>query len=378
MNDAYTIGITLALDNGVSEGIAVIRRDLASLDAAVAGSMAGLAQLRAAAAGIGGAGLDPATARLIGEGRKLLGGLPRPVLAPAQPVPAAATVPPEPTTTPDPRFPAPGPSDAPRAPIREPHRPAVDQVAEPDRAPGGAPSPAPVIAAAPPASALATYPVPRAPVAPQPDLGLLPAGTPAASPAPAAPPAASSAAPTPRAQPLSQARAPRSLDIVDLQSFARRLTPPDAPPAPAPAMTVPTQDPTVYRTDIRRGTQPAPRPMLAAPPPAGQSSRAAGERRIERVVAPTSPAAPAIPVPVAPTPGPMAPGAATPFARPAAPPPRTADAPASGHGDVYLDGTLIGRWMVDHLAQEAGRPPAGLTGFDPRMSRIWPGAPIGN
>ena len=32
MIDAYTIGITLALDNGVAAGIAAIRQDLAALD----------------------------------------------------------------------------------------------------------------------------------------------------------------------------------------------------------------------------------------------------------------------------------------------------------------------------------------------------------
>ena len=35
MIDAYTIGITLALNNGVADGIAAIRRDLAALDRAV-------------------------------------------------------------------------------------------------------------------------------------------------------------------------------------------------------------------------------------------------------------------------------------------------------------------------------------------------------
>ena len=51
MIDAYTIGITLALNNGVADGIAAIRRDLAALDRAVDASAAGLAQLRAAATG---------------------------------------------------------------------------------------------------------------------------------------------------------------------------------------------------------------------------------------------------------------------------------------------------------------------------------------
>ena len=49
MIDAYTIGITLALNNGVSEGVAAIRRDLEALDRAVDASAAGLAHLRQAA-----------------------------------------------------------------------------------------------------------------------------------------------------------------------------------------------------------------------------------------------------------------------------------------------------------------------------------------
>ena len=49
MIDAATIGITLALNNGVSEGIALIRRELAGLDAAVAASGVNLSQLVALA-----------------------------------------------------------------------------------------------------------------------------------------------------------------------------------------------------------------------------------------------------------------------------------------------------------------------------------------
>ena len=46
MIDAYTIGITLALDNGVATGIAAIRQDLAALDRAVATSALGLLAMR--------------------------------------------------------------------------------------------------------------------------------------------------------------------------------------------------------------------------------------------------------------------------------------------------------------------------------------------
>lgn len=52
MIDAATIGITLALNNGVSDGIAQIRRELAALDGAVAASSAGLTALTVQGAGL--------------------------------------------------------------------------------------------------------------------------------------------------------------------------------------------------------------------------------------------------------------------------------------------------------------------------------------
>jgi hypothetical protein len=46
-------------------------------------------------------------------------------------------------------------------------------------------------------------------------------------------------------------------------------------------------------------------------------------------------------------------------------------------GDVFLDGVLVGRWMCRFLAKQAGRDPAGPTGFDPRRNAVLPGATIG-
>jgi len=40
---------------------------------------------------------------------------------------------------------------------------------------------------------------------------------------------------------------------------------------------------------------------------------------------------------------------------------------------VFLDGSRVGTWVADHLAREAGRPQAGGTGFDSRMTAAWPG-----
>jgi|GEM_PF-3161534 len=58
---------------------------------------------------------------------------------------------------------------------------------------------------------------------------------------------------------------------------------------------------------------------------------------------------------------------------------KTAPAPQMRptEGDVYLDGTLVGRWISRFLNQEAGRAQAGPTGFDARRSRLLPGATVG-
>jgi hypothetical protein len=55
-------------------------------------------------------------------------------------------------------------------------------------------------------------------------------------------------------------------------------------------------------------------------------------------------------------------------------------APTSGgptQGDVFLDGTLVGRWMARKLAHEVGRPPSGSPAFDPTRSPFPPGRMIG-
>ena len=46
-------------------------------------------------------------------------------------------------------------------------------------------------------------------------------------------------------------------------------------------------------------------------------------------------------------------------------------------GDVFLDGMLVGRWMSKFLNREAGRASAGPTGFDARRGRLLPGVTVG-
>jgi|GEM_PF-3633511 len=43
-------------------------------------------------------------------------------------------------------------------------------------------------------------------------------------------------------------------------------------------------------------------------------------------------------------------------------------------GRLEIDGALLGRFVAEHLAREAGRPPSGMTGFDPLLSPEWAGA----
>ena len=85
--------------------------------------------------------------------------------------------------------------------------------------------------------------------------------------------------------------------------------------------------------------------------------------------APSMPIAPhqAAPPPLAPT----APQGAP--LRSMAPPPQAQAGGGPTRGDVFLDGTRMGRWVSDNLAREATRPQAGNTGFDPRIGPTWPG-----
>lgn len=46
-------------------------------------------------------------------------------------------------------------------------------------------------------------------------------------------------------------------------------------------------------------------------------------------------------------------------------------------GDVFLDGMLVGRWMSRFLSREVSRASAGPTGFDPRRGQLLPGVTVG-
>jgi hypothetical protein len=61
---------------------------------------------------------------------------------------------------------------------------------------------------------------------------------------------------------------------------------------------------------------------------------------------------------------------------PSAVPPPSESSSTALQGDVYVDGSRLGRWMTDRLVKAAELPRAATTGFDPRMTPTWPGAPM--
>jgi len=127
--------------------------------------------------------------------------------------------------------------------------------------------------------------------------------------------------------------------------------------AAAPAAEVPA---------ARAGTVAAPEPPVAAPDAAVEREGWAGFQR-------PSAAPPALPPAMLLPPD---------FAEPAMPAQgAAAPEPEAEQGEervlegrLEIDGALLGRFVAEHLAREAGRPPSGMTGFDPLLSPQWAGA----
>jgi hypothetical protein len=96
------------------------------------------------------------------------------------------------------------------------------------------------------------------------------------------------------------------------------------------------------------------------------------------VWAPAAPALPMAPQGVG-LPAPVAPTGRASHERHHAAHPHHADHEPAGqsvpmHGDVFLDGVRVGRWLSDTMARAAGGPATGATAFDPRLGPRWPGA----
>lgn len=357
MIEAYEIGIKLALQDGVSEGIAAIRRDLGSLDQAIAQTTLRLSQLQQ----IGAQALMALQERPEQVTSGLLVRRPAPAVTPApvvEPEPVAPPV--EAQTATSTQVPPPRPQAGPpavltatRVPSGEPGLVSPPVVTRLDVA-------APAVAAPPPAVVVDAVRAPGGPRPPE-----QPAATSLASIVPPAPLLAAAAITrliAPKLQdgdPLSK-RDERTRELA-MPRPARRVLPALESEALAPhkAVTEPGRREKARQPMHRHGEV---REIHA------RQSAAASDLPAARVVpAPATPAAIFSPV------SSVAPPALPSYAPPAASP-RARE--TSMRGDVFFDGTRVGRWMSEQMARDAGRPNTGPTGFDPRRSPAWPGAAV--
>jgi hypothetical protein len=319
MDDAYEIGIRLVLENGVSSGIAALKDDLAAYDRALmvtTGRLRILSQA-SAGAGIGGGLVAPASASAAGPaGHSLAGG--------------SETVPPDAEA--ERRRETPAPATLPAA-SRPPQTimtaaPAMPRVSLVGRVAG------------PLEGAL------RAPVAPE-------------QPTRAAVEARQGTTPPARAQ----ASIPAAVTMIAVSppSYARYA--PALPAGQPPAVAAPERP---QGLDSRPISMPAPdqREIRQAPLAVREPFRPPAWDTVPPN-APTTASGAQVPAWSA-----SAPAAPTVPAAPAAPAASTGPA----QGDVFLDGTRVGRWMSDRLARDVDRPQSGVTGFDPRLGPAWPGS----
>ena len=360
MIEAYEIGIKLALQDGISEGIAAIRRDLGSLDQAIAQTTLRLDALQR----IGARALAASQGRVE---QAVSGPLPR--------RPAAVMVPPAPpgeseasaTTSPVEVAPA-GSTRAPAArvpasaPVPAPSTPT--QIGQTGSA-SPLVSPRPDVVAAP---AVVRAAIPAADVA-QGVIGPKPAERSPMAPAPrtvsAGEPASAGAGIVRQAVPELRTRGFVAPGGERPQGRVLRPMVPDALPAPE-------------RRTLAAPQAPAEPGSRAAPPPQARTGEARGVRLPRPAAVPDMPATRISPV--AGGPAALAPPVPPAAQRPApsyAPPASSSRARESSmRGDVFLDGARVGRWMSEQMARDAGRPNTGPTGFDPRRSAAWPGAAV--
>lgn len=381
MEDAYVIGIRLALDNGVSAGVSAIRDDLLKLDRAIATSTERLRQLQTVASSTTAVALgqipaphapeqkplalaEPQNPQATPPGTRQSNDAPWPPPSDERqsiniPMPRAQTMPmqseavgpvlamPNRASPPSPKVEAIS-SDMRASPERDiaPAERSAHQSDQKSLSPISSPTPASVVAQFQIASLMPSITSPRQPKA-----------VPVLS-TPAATPAFSLSAPPPREPAIvpvhSAAEIPR-------QTLAARDL---SLPATAPIASLPTG-----------GGHPTP-PIgrLGASPPVGAPSPSPPTVMPLAPQPPRTPTAPArmIAAPI-PPPVPTAPPATLPQAAPHAPSPTTGPT----GGDVFLDGTRLGHWIATSLARSAGRPPSGTTGFDPRLGVTWPGTQNG-
>ncbi len=384
MIDAYTIGITLALEDGVSAGLATIRADLAVLDRTIAGTAAGLLALRRLGQQVSQVGL--------GDIRPSPSNAPPPARsAPVALTPAPLAAPASEAGTPDSVLsdrgtPARPDRKAPAAPAAMPDAPRPTSVPAIEKQSPVPPPSVHILSAEPPkgktgesrSRAVSEF-APRQPApAPRiiPDL-------------PRVGPTVTDAPPVrgPDQQLRNGAFVP---EIADVPASAPPPPPPRAvlnPAGPPPVPLVPMAPPS--RLIFEQAADPVARPSRISVQTAPLPAR------------PDAPEPPIQPLPVIPASGSTAPTSKRRSVR--APenrsnrwaqdghddaqasqrPPRPSDndsnsnsnteAAAGGlSGEISLDGLRLGRWMADALARMTERPPSGPTGIDPRAAPGWP------
>lgn len=356
MIDAYTIGIKLALDDGVSAGIASVRRDLATLDRAIAFTADGLVALRRIGKEISAVGpvvvnrapSPVAPAQVLSKSQTL--GQPGPL---SSNLGNAARPQPDPVPRPEVRS-----AVTPAAPSMDPE-PLLMRRANPPQGSGrAAPS-------APRQSSISSTPR---------DLPPPPSPTP-----PDRYPAAAISAP--RAKSVVEF-APRLPDQqrVGAEALSSRLppTPISFPPDAAPqslgsslardVVSIPSPAEPTSRTEMP--AVPRARSDATVLPPVFTSSASTGAKS----------AAPRADTRLARTSREVNPEgftenpSFTERPRPQMRHQSTDHEPgqSGASGDITLDGTRLGRWMADALARFGERPPSGSTGLDPRVTPDWP------
>ena len=345
MIDAYTIGVTLALEDGVSGGLVTLRRELALLDSAIARSAAGLddlyqlgRQLGIASAAAAHTPLPPIPKPIPEDGRQERPTTDEPsapsVVHSASPIPPprppvvaplhrdAAIVP---APAPPPPTHAPQAATRARTPPPEISRPVLSSVASTIKL-GGAPR---TVSTSFRQIAPEASPAPRNPEVARPRSGKTPVGLNVGS------ESSSAANPTP-GFPLGT-------------SDEGTAAPGDRPVAP-PTTKLHVAPASATYSAARQVQHPSDTSASAAPQV--RQSHPTQEQEGKPYVSP-----------------PMAGVRAEP--RDAAPPPEAAATPHLS-GDIMLDGTRLGRWIGEMLTSAMNRPPTGLTGVDPRAIPPWP------
>ncbi len=382
MIEAFEIGVSLALRDGVSEAVAQARRDVTALEHAVEGAGLSLGMLREAAAKAGAVPVaDGARREAAKPALRTQNAAPSTAfdIAPRARnevhAPAPQTSPPAaPVVAAVPQF-VTKPPKAASAASQIPERPRNAPVRTAAGAPDQRPTNITIMPAIGSAAAMAPAPAPgdkpqpvpapsKQTSAPQAPFASMHHVQPESRHGPNRIPAPSAVDETPTA-PRAEANPPR----VIVPGVARQ------PPAPAPAAPLPYAG----AAGVAQGGEPRPGAVAAATPQAPGYARWSGSgvgdsEHQEPGNAPSRQDAPrqaTIPRPPGQAGAPLW----------VAPRQDQATPPASDQrpqeGDVFLDGMLVGRWMSRFLSGQLERSSAGPTGFDPRRGRILPGVTVG-